>query len=61
MDLKNGNGLNSWFNAILWLNIAFSGLGLIMNLINLMKGGNGFDLYTLGSTCTVCVAIAGFY
>ena len=37
MELKNGNGLNSWFNAILWLNIAFSGLGLIMNLINLMK------------------------
>lgn len=47
MELKNGNGLNSWFNAILWLNIAFSGLGLIMNLINLMKGDNGFDLYTL--------------
>ena len=61
MELKNGNGLNSWFNAILWLNIAFSGLGLIMNLINLMKGDNGFDLYTFGSTCTVCVAIAGFY
>lgn len=42
MELKNGNGLNSWFNAILWLNIAFSGLGLIMNLINLMKGDNVF-------------------
>ena len=61
MELKNGNGLNSWFNAILWLNIAFSGLGLIMNLINLMKEDNGFDLYALGSICTVCVAIAGFY
>lgn len=61
MELKNGNGLNSWFNAILWLNIAFSGLGLIMNLINLMKGDNGFDLYALGSTCAVCIAIAGFY
>lgn len=61
MELKNGNSLNSWFNAILWLNIAFSGLGLIMNLINLMKGDNGFDLYAFGSTCTVCVAIAGFY
>ena len=61
MELKNGNGLNSWFNAILWLNIAFSGLGLIMNLINRMKGDNGFDLYALGSTCAVCIAIAGFY
>ena len=61
MELKNGNGLNSWFNAILWLNIAFSGLGLIMNLINLMKGDNGFVLYALGSTCAVCIAIAGFF
>lgn len=61
MELKNGNGLNSWFNAILWLNIAFSGLGLIMNLINLMKGDNGFDVYALGSTCAVCIAIAGFF
>lgn len=61
MELKNGNGLNSWFNAILWLNLAFSGLELIMNLINLMKGDNGFDLYALGSTCAVCIAIAGFF
>ena len=61
MELKNGNGLNSGFNAILLLNIAFSGVGLIITLRNLIKGGNGFDLYTLGSTCTVCVAIAGFY
>ena len=61
MDLKYGTGVISWVNAILWLNIAFSGLGMITNLITLKKGGNGFDLYTLGSTCTVCVAIAGFY
>ena len=61
MELKNGNGLNSWFNAILWLNIAFSGVGLILSLINLMKGDNGFDIFTFGSTCAVCVAIAGFY
>ena len=61
MELKNGNGLNSWFNAILWLNIAFSGVGLIMSLINLIKGDNGFDIYAFGSTCAVCIAIAGFY
>lgn len=61
MELKNGNGLNSWFNAILWLNIAFSIAGLIMSLINLIKGDNGFDIYALGSTCAVCIAIAGFY
>ena len=61
MELKNGNGLNSWFNAILWLNLAFSGLGLIMNLINLMKGDNAFDLYVIGSNCAVCIAIAGFF
>lgn len=61
MELKNGNGLNSWFNAILWLNIAFSGVGLIMSLVNLIKGDNGFDIYALGSTCAVCIAIAGFY
>lgn len=61
MELKNGNGLNSWFNTILWLNIAFSGGGLIMNLMNLMKGDNGFDFYVIGSTCAVCIAIAGLY
>ena len=61
MELKNGNGLNSWFNAILWLNIAFSGVGLIMSLINLIKGDNGFDIYAFGSTCAVYIAIAGFY
>lgn len=61
MELKNGNGLNSWFNAILWLNLAFSGLGLIMNLINIMKGDNAFDLYVIGSNCAVCIAIAGFF
>lgn len=61
MELKNGNGLNSWFNAILWLNIAFSGVGLIMDFISLMRGDNVFDLYVLGSTCAVCIAIAGFY
>lgn len=59
--MKNGNGLNSWFNAILWLNLAFSGLGLIMNLIHLMKGDNVFDLYVIGSNCAVCIAIAGFF
>ena len=61
MELKNGNGLNSWFNAILWLNIAFSGIGLLMSIISMMKAGNGFDLYALVSICAVCVAIAGFY
>lgn len=61
MELKNGNGLNSWFNTILWLNIAFSGGGLIINLMNLMKGDNGFDFYVIGSTCAVCIAIAGLY
>lgn len=61
MELKNGNGLNSWFNAIFWLNIAFSGVGLIMSLINLIKVDNGFDIYAFGSTCAVCIAIAGFY
>lgn len=61
MELKNGNGLNSWFNAIFWFNIAFSGVGLIMSLINLIKVDNGFDIYAFGSTCAVCIAIAGFY
>ena len=27
----------------------------------MMKEGNESDLYALGSICTVCVAIAGFY
>lgn len=61
MEMKNGNGLNSWFNAVLWLNIVFSGVGLIMSLINLLKGDNNFDPYALGGICAVCVAIAGFY
>ena len=32
-----------------------------MSLINLIKGNNGFDIYAFGSTCAVCIAIAGFY
>ena len=55
MELKNGNGLNSWFNAILWLNIAFSGVGLILSLINLMKGDNGFDIFYFWKyLCRMC-------
>lgn len=61
MELKNSNGLNSWFNAILWLNIAFSSLGLLLHLIGIMKGSNESSLYALGSICTVCVAIVGLY
>lgn len=61
MELRNGNSLNSWFNAILWLNIVFSGGGLLVSLIRMMKGGSECDLYTLGNICAVCVAIAGFY
>lgn len=61
MELKNGNGLNSWFNTILWLNVVLSCIGLIMHLINLMKGDEVFDLYVLGSICAVCIALAGFY
>lgn len=32
-----------------------------MDFISLMRGDNVFDLYVLGSTCAVCIAIAGFY
>lgn len=59
MSVKR-NKLNSWFNAILWLNIVFSGIGLIMNASSLFTEG-GIDLYGVGSSVAVCVVLFGFY
>lgn len=53
--------MNSWFNAILWLNLVVSCLGLLGLFVNMMKGDNVFDIFTLINACAVCVAIAGFY
>lgn len=55
-----GNNLNPWFNAVLWLNIIFSGIGLIISVIGLLKE-NSADSYVIGSYVSVCVVLVGLY
>ena len=55
-----GNNLNPWFNAVLWLNIIFSGIGLIISVIGLLKE-NSADSYVIGSYVSVCVVLGGLY
>ena len=59
MSVK-GNNLNPWFNAVLWLNIIFSGIGLIISVIGLLKE-NSADSYVIGSYVSVCVVLVGLY
>lgn len=55
-----GNNLNPWFSAVLWLNIIFSGFGLIISVIGLLKE-NSADSYVIGSYVSVCVVLVGLY
>ena len=57
---NEGNGLNSWFNAILWLNIILSGIGLILNVIGAISE-NIVDLYIIVSFISVSLAVFGLY
>ncbi|MGM9843124.1 MAG: hypothetical protein ACI30S_02740 [Muribaculaceae bacterium] len=57
---NEGNSLNSWFNAILWLNIILSGIGLILNVIGVISE-NIVDLYIIVSFISVSLAVFGLY
>ncbi|MGN1172318.1 MAG: hypothetical protein ACI4SO_00870 [Muribaculaceae bacterium] len=57
---NEGNSLNSWFNAILWLNIILSGIGLILNVIGAISE-NIVDLYIIVSFISVSLAVFGLY